>query len=258
MRAITPRQLISSLHRRFLSSSLHRSDWGEHSVPHWFHKEFADLHRQKRTRQASLIGNLPTPCAQALQSHGIWLKHNVLPLEFFRRLKFEAFDHFVGQRDKNKNLLANWHKSQSFTLPLSYTNLLRQPFLQSAITDDFIPRPLQYAAGRKAKPAYHLEAMAQCAPAFNFGSGNLGAAPFAIEHSARAPKATALLFLEKITPEDGALFYVPGSHHMSHQRIEWEYQKQLEDDPRDNQEEGTSTRLTDLQELDLPPLLRSG
>nr|AOT83002.1 hypothetical protein [uncultured bacterium] len=238
-----------------MSSPTYQSEWEDQSVPHWFYQDLAELHRQKREKQATLIGGLPTSCAQALHTHGIWMKHNVLPKEFFKRLKFEAFDYFVGQRDKNKRLLSNWHKSQSFTLPLHYTNLLRQPFLQSAITDCFIPMPLQYAAGRKAKPEYELEAMAQCAPSFAFGADKNSSAPFAIDHNAETPGATALLFLENITAEDGTLFYIPGSHRMTESRIYWEYQRRLEEENQEEEYEVPMTRLSDLQELDLPPLL---
>jgi len=255
MRAMKPKYLMNSLQRRFLPSAAYQSEWDEETVPSWFHHELSDLHHQKREKQAKLHMTLPASCAQALQTHGIWIKHNALPREFFRRLKFEAFDYFVGQRDRNKRLLSNWHNAQSFTLPLNYTHLLRQPFLQSAITDELIPPPLQYAAGRKGKPMYQLEAMAQCAPAFRFETDGNSTPPFEIEHDARAPGATALLFLETITPEDGALFYIPGSHRMTEQRIFWEYQRHIDLAEIDEEEESAITGLSDLQELDLPPLL---
>ncbi|KZL21449.1 hypothetical protein PsAD2_00743 [Pseudovibrio axinellae] len=255
MRAMKPKYLMSSLHRRFMHLSSSQSEWDQDIVPAWFHHDLFDLHDQKRQKQTTLFENLPVSCAQALQTHGIWLKHNVLPREFFRRLKFEAFDYFVGQRDRNRRLLSNWHNSQSFTLPLNYAQLLRQPFLQSVITDELIPPALQFTAGRKAKPAYHLEAMAQCAPSFRLKTSGNNTPPFKIEHDALAPGATALLFMETITPEDGALFYVPGSHRMTEQRISWEYQRYLDPSDTEDNRDIPYTRLTDLQELDLRPLL---
>ncbi|SFK20851.1 Phytanoyl-CoA dioxygenase (PhyH) [Pseudovibrio ascidiaceicola] len=255
MRAIKPKHLMNSLQRRFLPSSSYQSEWDEGTIPSWFHSELTDLHSQKIEKQAKLYSTLPLSCAQTLQTHGIWIKHDVLPREFFRRLKFEAFDYFVGQRDRNKRLLSNWHNSQSFTLPLNYTHLLRQPFLQSAITDELIPPPLQFSAGRKAKPAYHLEAMAQCTPSFRFETEGSNAPPFEIEHDAFSPGAIALLFLEKITPEDGAMFYIPGSHRMTEQRIFWEYQRHLDYTEIEEEDDEPITGLSDLQDLDLPPLL---
>ncbi len=255
MWAIKPRHLMSGLQRRFLPSPSCQSEWDEETLPNRFHSKLTYVHSQKLEKQAKLYSGLPLSCAQALQTHGIWIKHHVLPCEFFRRLKFEAFDYFVGQRDRNKRLLSNWHNAQSFTLPLRYTHLLRQPFLQSAITDEFIHAPLQFTAGKKATPAYHLEAMAQCAPPFRFKTEDGNTPPFEVQHNAFSPAAIALLFLEKITPEDGALFYIPGSHRMTKQRIFWEYQRHLEYTELDEDDKDPVTGLSDLQALDLQPLI---
>ncbi len=255
MRALKPRHLMNSLQRRFLPSSHFQPTWEEEKVPGWFHNELAQIHCQKREKQLRLSAGIPASCTRSLQTHGLWIRHNVLPREFFRRLKYEAFDYFVGQRDRNKRLLKNWHNAQSFTMPLNYSNLLRQPFLQSAITDDLIPPSVQFAAGRKAKPAYHLEAMAQCAPSFSFGADGLKMPAFAIDHDAFAPGATALLFLEKVTPEDGVLFYIPGSHRMTKQRVSWEYQRYLGCSELEEDEDEPVTGLSDLQDLKLAPLV---
>ncbi len=253
MRAIKPKYLMSSLQRHLMPTSY--QDWDREVVPLWFRHRLDELHRQKREKQARLLTDLPASCAQALHTHGIWLKHNALPCEFFRRLKFETFDYFVAQRDRSKRLLANWHKSESFTLPLNYTQLLRQPFLQSAITHELIPKPLQFAAGRKVKPTFTLEAMAQRTPSIQFNTQASNIPSFELEHNAHTPGATALLFLEEITPQDGALFYIPGSHRMTETRISWEYGRELDYTTLEDEEDLPGTSLHDIQDLNLPALL---
>ena len=256
MKALRPRHLINSLQKSFAPTWVDSLDEGLQQTPRYFQKDLEGLARQKLARQRELASGLPISCIRALSTHGFWVKHRALPAEYFRRLKYEAFDYLIGHRDRDPECLKSWQSAQNISLPLSYTSLLRQPFLQSAITDEVIPGPLAFAAGKRTKPVYTLQALAQNAPVFALWHGELSNSSLMVEHNARALSATAFLFLERISPEDGAFFYIPGSHRITQERIDWEYRLDLEketdtaDDLRD-----TQTRLSDIEPLDLPALL---
>jgi hypothetical protein len=85
-----------------------------------------------------------------------------------------------------------------------------------------------YAAGRAGAPALSIQSViVDAAHAGSDPQGDLHADTF-------HPTAKLWLFLDDVSDDDGPFVYVPGSHRLTPERLQWEYTQSLtaRDDPR--------------------------
>ena len=98
-------------------------------------------------------------------------------------------------------------------------DLRLKPGLRAARDDPRMSRLIRYVASHRGEPLLTLQVvMAR-------GAGEAGSAdPQTMLHSDTfQPTAKAWLFLRDVGPEDGPFQYVPGSHLMTPERLEWEH-----------------------------------
>ncbi|MEQ1529996.1 MAG: phytanoyl-CoA dioxygenase family protein [Methylococcales bacterium] len=94
------------------------------------------------------------------------------------------------------------------------------PKLAAFITNPELIARIRYVAGIGGEPIFSLQAILSEANANNDPQTVVHADTF---HA----NAKAWFFLENVGEDDGPFAYVPGSHKLSHKRLNWEYQQSL-------------------------------
>jgi hypothetical protein len=173
----------------------------------------------RRARIAPLIA--PADRAQ-FEAQGFVMRENHLSPEVFAAVTREVF----GQD------LPAWEmrQGQTVTRMIALTRGTRHllPSAFAAVRDPYLTRLTGYVAGRTGAPIHFVQTV--------IAEPHRGAADPQTDMHSDTFHATAKfwLFLRDVGEEDGPFLYVPGSHRLTPERLEWEYEQSLSaaSDPR--------------------------
>jgi hypothetical protein len=107
----------------------------------------------------------------------------------------------------------------------------------------------RYASSYDIEPVTYVQTILS-----HQGAGRLADPQLVFHADSFQPSMKAWLFLEDVAPEEGPFAYVPGSHLLTPQRLEWERRKSLDARHADRLTSRGSFRIdrAEIAELDLP------
>ena len=205
------------------------------------HRERVRLAARMAQYRRRLIGPSVTPSERAaFDRDGFAVRENALPADVFKRIR-----DFL----KNEPLPAReMRQGQTMTrmIPIGPHALKTLPELARFSQDASIAGLIRYVGGSGGDPIYFIQTViAEPALQAEDPQTFLHADTF---HSS----SKAWLFLDEVGPDDGPFMFVPGSHKLTNERIDWEYRQSLiaSTNPHAYQVEG-SFRITPDELKDL-------
>ncbi|MEL7151727.1 MAG: phytanoyl-CoA dioxygenase family protein [Pseudomonadota bacterium] len=169
-------------------------------------------------RRSKMARRLPVEDVAAFERDGFIQKYPALPVEDFRALKSELLATALPTKEMRQG------PTTTRMAPLSNKVPLARAYAQST----HMRRLMGYAAGRAGAPVMFLQTVLADA-------AEKTADPQTAMHSDTFHSTAKMwLFLEDVGEEDGPFVYVPGSHRLTPERLEWEYTQSLtaKADPR--------------------------
>ncbi len=170
-------------------------------------------------RRARMAARLDPADRAAFDRDGFVLRPDLLPPEAFAALRTAVFDAPLPAREMRQG--------PTVTRMAALSGPRLAPARAFARRRD-IAALMGYAAGRAGAPALFLQSVIA-------RPGRDAADPQTALHADTFhPTAKLWLFLTDVGPEDGPFVFVPGSHRLTPQRLEWEHAQSLtaRDDPR--------------------------
>lgn len=170
----------------------------------------ANMAARRRAKLSKLIH--PTD-VESFRNNGFILRENFLAADEFEQLKKELFTTPLETRET----LQGDTVTRRMALDAKSLNIL--PITQKLLHSDEWKNLLNYVASFKVQPICYLQVIfshvrkAKADPQTNLHSDTF--------HSS----AKAWLFLEDVADDEGPFVYVPGSHHLNPERLNWEQQK---------------------------------
>src|SRR5690606_38604142 len=178
---------------------------------HRFRVQFAaQMAAQRRSKLAKFI---PPADVESFQKNGFIFRENFLATEEFAQLKQELLTTPLETRETLQG------DTVTRRMALDGKTLNYMPVTQQFLHSDEWRNLLNYVASFKVQPISYLQVIfshvrkAKADPQTNLHSDTF--------HSS----AKAWLFLENVTADEGPFVYVPGSHHLNPERLNWEQQK---------------------------------
>lgn len=178
---------------------------------HRFRVQFAaKMAAQRRSKLAKFI---PPADVESFQKNGFIFRENFLATEEFAQLKQELLTTPLETRETLQG------DTVTRRMALDGKTLNYMPVTQQFLHSDEWRNLLNYVASFKVQPISYLQVIfshvrkAKADPQTNLHSDTF--------HSS----AKAWLFLENVTADEGPFVYVPGSHHLNPERLNWEQQK---------------------------------
>lgn len=170
----------------------------------------ANMAARRRAKLSKLIHSTDV---ESFRNNGFILRENFLAADEFEQLKKELFTTPLETRET----LQGDTVTRRMALDAKSLNIL--PITQKFLHSDEWKNLLNYVASFKVQPICYLQVIfshvrkAKADPQTNLHSDTF--------HSS----AKAWLFLEDVAEDEGPFVYVPGSHHLSPERLAWEQQK---------------------------------
>ena len=168
-----------------------------------------------RRRRAALAKALDPADREAFDRDGFVLRENWLAPEVFEAVRREVFGAPLPAREMRQG--------QTVTRMIPLTNRMRPRLPQTiaAARDPYLRALTGYVAGRGGEPAQFIQTVI-AEPT----SG--GADPQTALHSDTFHSTAKFwLFLHDVGDEDGPFNYLPGSHALTPERLEWEHEQSL-------------------------------
>ncbi|MTI42608.1 phytanoyl-CoA dioxygenase PhyH [Roseibium hamelinense] len=219
----------------------------------WLNKN--GLHRQRVSLAAGMaawrrkrLGSRISDEAQAhFDENGYFLTENFLSDAEFEALKREVYGKPFQAREMRQG------QTVTRMTPLPPTVLQDNPALAACFRNKDVMAQIRYASSRGGQPLGFLQTV--------IAEPSIDAKDPQTDLHADTFHATskAWLFLHDVGEEDGPFCYVPGSHKLTSERLEWEYQCSLtaSKDPRSHHASGSfRIRQNELEALGLPPAKR--
>lgn len=184
------------------------------------------LHRRRvqiaaalaKSRRKRIAKSLPAEDVAAFERDGYVLKYPALPEKDFEAMRAELMQTPLPSREM--------HQGPTTTRMAALTKAV--PLTRNFANGSGIRQLMGYASGRSGAPVVFLQTVFADA-------AQKGADPQTAMHSDTFHSTAKMwLFLEDVGEEDGPFVYVPGSHRLTPERLEWEYTQSLtaRDDPR--------------------------
>ncbi len=169
-------------------------------------------------RRARMARGMKSEDVTAIARDGFYLRHPALPEEEFDALRREIYDTPLPSREMRQG--------PTTTRMAALTGAV--PHARRFANDRAMHRLMGYTAGRAGPPVVFLQTVIAEAAKDD-------ADPQTALHSDTFHATAKMwLFLEDVGEDDGPFAYVPGSHRLTEERLEWEFQQSLtaRDDPR--------------------------
>ena len=199
---------IASSQKSFLHNPLLRSPrlnrYGLHAA-----RVRAAMRMAERRRQ-SLARHVPEDVREQYQENGYVALPDFLSDDVFQRVRAEI----AGDFERHDMVQGSTATRRAMIDP---ADLRERPGLRAARSDPRMLDTIRYVASSGGQPLIVLQ-IVMAGP-----SGGAGIDPQTNLHADTFhPCAKSWLFLEDVGPEDGPFAYVPGSHRMTPERMEWE------------------------------------
>lgn len=172
--------------------------------------------RMAEARRRRLARHVSAADRAAYDRDGYVLKKNFLPDETFRRLREEVFGRDFAAREMRQGRTV----TRIVTLPAS---LLRtMPATRQVLEDQTLRGAMHYMSSRGGEPTFFIQSVLAEGESRrpNDPQTDLHADTF---HST----VKCWLFLHDVGEEDGPFSFVPGSHRLTKERLDWEYEQSL-------------------------------
>ncbi|MEJ8473872.1 phytanoyl-CoA dioxygenase family protein [Roseibium algae] len=194
-------------------------------------------HRRKR-----LAPSLSAEDREFFDENGYFVTRNFLSDEHFQALKAEVFGKPFEAREMRQG------DAVTRMTPVPPNVLDANPALASALRDKRALAQIRYAASQGGQPIGFLQTVAVEPSGKRDPQTDVHSDTF---HAT----SKAWLFLEDVAEEDGPFCFVPGSHKLTDERLEWQHQCSLSASQDSNSHHASgSFRIgaADLQSLGLP------
>ena len=204
--------------------------WGLHR---WRVQAAARMAEYRRRRLGQLLAPIDR---EQLASRGYLIKENYLPEQGFQSLRSEIYERPLASREMRQG------QTVTRMIALGPAVLKTMPFTNNFLKDNQIQEMMHMAASYGGVPVSMIHVI-MVNPGINISD------PQTELHSDTFhPTAKAWFFLHDVGPEDGPFIYVPGSHLLTAERLQWEYEQSLaaRDDPRPHHGYG-SFRITQTE-----------
>jgi hypothetical protein len=162
------------------------------------------------TRRAKLGAKISGADRENLMRDGFVIKRDYLPDRDFKRLHAEVFDCTWNALELRQGA------TLTRRVPLQAAGLrASKPSLAQFISDETTIGLMRFAAAARGQPTFSLQAVLTDPLTSDQD-------PQCSAHSdSFHPMAKAWLFLNDVGPDDGPIFYVPGSHRLTAARAAW-------------------------------------
>ena len=171
-----------------------------------------------KSRRARMAKSLSADDVASLEREGFVLKYPALPKLDFEALRAELFRTPLPAKEMRQG------PTTTRLAPLTSDVPLAREFANGRD----VRRLMGYASGRAGAPAVFLQTVTADA------AENASDPQTALHSDTFHSTAKLWLFLEDVGEEEGPFVYVPGSHRLTDERLQWEHEQSLtaRDDPR--------------------------
>lgn len=195
------------------------------------------------TRRRRLASAVPEEQRRFFDDNGYFLVRNFLPDDLYQALTEEVTSKPFEAREMRQG------QTVTRMTPLPPEVLAANPVLAKTVRDPQAQAMIHYAASQGGQPQFFLQTV--------IAEPKLGRKDPQTDVHADTFHATskAWLFLQDVGEDDGPFCFVPGSHELTPQRLEWEYQCSLtaSADARSHHASGSfRIRAEELDALGLP------
>ncbi|HEU0221287.1 MAG TPA: phytanoyl-CoA dioxygenase family protein [Paracoccaceae bacterium] len=200
--------------------------------------------RMATLRRRALAEKISAADRAAFDRDGFILKPGFLPPDLFEAVRAEIFGGPLPAHEMRQG------QTVTRIIPLSARNRARLPHALAAMRDPALTDLAGYVAGRSGAPIHFVQTV--------IAEPDRGAPDPQTELHADTfhSNAKLWLFLHDVGEEDGPFLFVPGSHRLTPERLDWEYRQSLTAarDPRPHHGFGSfRIRTEELAALGLPP-----
>lgn len=212
------------------------------------HKKRVSLAASMAARRRSVLArSLSEEDRRSFDENGFFLTRNFLPDDVFKAMRDEVYRAPMDAREMRQG------QTVTRMTPIPPRVLASRPSLANAMRHPRAVAQLRYAASDGGQPLSFLQTVI-CE------SSNTGEDPQTDVHADTFHSTSkAWLFLNDVGVDEGPFCYVPGSHRLTEQRLEWEYQCSLtasEDDRSHHAHGSFRVRPEELEQLGLPEPVR--
>jgi hypothetical protein len=170
-------------------------------------------HAMTQWRRRRLSGDLPREDREAFERQGYVEWRNVLPPEDFQRMRDAILSHAWPARE-----MVQGH-AITRRINVDPAMLRAVPELHALLKQHRWRALLRYVAASRAEPHYYIQTILT----HHTGAGSDTPDPQTEVHAdAFHSSMKAWLFLTDVPLADGPLTYVPGSHRLTGERLDWE------------------------------------
>ncbi|WP_417669376.1 phytanoyl-CoA dioxygenase family protein [Roseibium sp.] len=220
------------------SETLNR--WGLHRARVTIAARLAEMRRKR------LASHLSEEDRTFFDENGYFVTRNFLEPEHFEALKREVFNKPYEAREMRQG------QAVTRMTPVPPEVLGRNPAIAAALRDKRALAQIRYAASQGGQPMGFIQSVIVNPDGRKDPQSNVHADTF---HAT----SKAWLFLQDVGEEDGPFCFVPGSHKLTAERLEWQHQCSLSAS-RDSDSHHASgsfrIRSEDLKTLGLPQPVR--
>ncbi len=195
-------------------------------------------------RRARLAHDLDPEQRAFFDENGYFLVRNFLPEDVYAKLKEEVFNQPLEAREMRQGQAVT-----RMTL-LPHDLLQKNPALAQTVRDPRARKMIRYAASQGGQPLSFVQTVLVEPQKVTKKDPQSDAHADTFHATSKA-----WLFLQDVGEDDGPFFFVPGSHKLTKERLEWEYECSLTAarDPRSHHASGSfRIKREELAALGLP------
>ncbi|MBR0554745.1 phytanoyl-CoA dioxygenase family protein [Ciceribacter sp. L1K23] len=174
---------------------------------------------------------------QAFDRDGYVIRENALPREVFERLVETLHSTPLPAREMRQG------QAVTRMIPLGPNVLSTIPDLKAFTAPQTFAPLIRYVAGLPGEPVYFIQTVI-AEPAVKKADPQI-----TLHADTFHSTAKAWLFLQDVGPDDGPFVFVPGSHHLTPERLEWEHRQSLAAHHDDRQHHASGSFRISPEEL---------
>ena len=170
--------------------------------------------KMARFRRA-MMTSVPAEDRAAYDRDGFVIKNNYLPDDVFKRLRDEVYGKPLPAREMRQG------QTVTRMIPLTHGTRHHVPTAVDVAQDKALNKLTGYVAGRTGAPIHFIQTVI-ADPAKD------GADPQTALHADTFNSTSKFwLFLHDVEIDDGPFIFAPGSHRLTPERLQWEYEQSL-------------------------------